>query len=76
MGFRATETSQFVLEVSIRALTLGGLTTLFIQLVAHTQLYATALVVAGVAAVIVADLARCITRADRRVEYFIESLKK
>jgi len=54
---------------------LGGLAMLFVQLVAHTQLYATSLVVAGVAGVIIADLARCITRADRRVEYFIDSLK-
>jgi two-component system nitrogen regulation sensor histidine kinase NtrY len=75
MGFRVTGTSQFVLGVSIRAIALGGLTILFFQLVAHTQLYATSCVVAGVAAVIMADLARCITRADRRVEYFIESLK-
>jgi nitrogen fixation/metabolism regulation signal transduction histidine kinase len=48
---------------------------LFVQLVAHTQLYATSLVVAGIAAIIIADLARCITRADRRVEHFIDSLK-
>jgi two-component system nitrogen regulation sensor histidine kinase NtrY len=70
-----TGTSQFVLGVSIRAAVLGGLAMLLVQLVAHTQLYATSLVVAGLAAVIVADLARCITRADRRVENFIESLK-
>jgi two-component system nitrogen regulation sensor histidine kinase NtrY len=75
MGFRVRGTSQFVLGVSIRTIVLGGLAMLFVQLVAHTQLYATSLVVAGVAAVIIADLARCITRADRRVEYFIESLK-
>jgi two-component system nitrogen regulation sensor histidine kinase NtrY len=75
MGFRATGTSQFVLGVSVRAIVLGGLTILFVQLVMHTQLYATSLVVVGLAAVIISDLARCITRADRRVEYFIDSLK-
>jgi two-component system nitrogen regulation sensor histidine kinase NtrY len=75
MGFRATGTSQFVLGVSIRAVALGALTIIFLQLIAHTQLYATSCVVAGVAAVIIADLARCITRADRRVEYFIEGLE-
>jgi two-component system nitrogen regulation sensor histidine kinase NtrY len=74
MGFRVTGPSQFVLGVSIRAIVLGGLTILFVQLVAHTQLYATSCVVAGVAGVIIADLARCITRADRRVEHFIDSL--
>jgi two-component system nitrogen regulation sensor histidine kinase NtrY len=75
MGFRVTGTSQFVLGVSVRAIVLGGLTILFVQLVTHTQLYATSFVVVGVAAVVIADLARCITRADRRVEYFIDSLK-
>jgi two-component system, NtrC family, nitrogen regulation sensor histidine kinase NtrY len=74
MGFRVTGPSRFVLGVSIRAVVLGGLTILFVQLVAHTQLYATSCVVAGVAGVIIADLARCIARADRRVEHFIESL--
>jgi nitrogen fixation/metabolism regulation signal transduction histidine kinase len=54
---------------------LGGMTMLFVQLVAHTQLYATSLVVAGIAAIIIADLARCITRAERRVEHFFDSLK-
>jgi two-component system nitrogen regulation sensor histidine kinase NtrY len=74
-GVRLAGTSRFVLGVSVRAIALGGLTILFVQLVAHTQLYATSCVVAGVAAVIVADLARCITRADRRVEHFIEGLR-
>jgi two-component system, NtrC family, nitrogen regulation sensor histidine kinase NtrY len=64
MVFRLSGTSQFVLGVSIRSIVLGGLTMLFVQLVAHTQLYATSFVVAGVAAVVIADLARCISRAD------------
>lgn len=64
-----------MLGVSIRAIALGGLAMLLVHLLVHTQLYATALVVAGVSAVVIADLARCITRADRRVEYFIDSLK-
>ena len=75
LGIGMAGTSRFVLGVSIRAIVLGGLTILFVQLVAHTQLYATSCVVAGIAAVIVADLARCITRADRRVEHFIEGLR-
>ena len=75
MGFRVTGPNQFVLGISIRAIVLGSLTMLFVQLVARTQLYATSLVVAGIAAIIIADLARCITRADRRVEHFIDSLK-
>jgi signal transduction histidine kinase len=47
---------------------------LFVQLVAHTQLYVTSFVVAGLVALVIVDLARCISRADRRVEGFIESL--
>src|ERR1700726_3746613 len=75
MAFRFTGTGPFVLGVSIRAIVLGLLTILFVQLVAHTQFYATSLVVAGVTAIVIADLARCIGRADRRVERFIDSLR-
>jgi two-component system, NtrC family, nitrogen regulation sensor histidine kinase NtrY len=75
MAFRLTGSTQFVLGVSLRCIVLGGLTMLFVQLVAHTQLYATFFVVAGLAAAVIADLARCITRADRRVERFIEGLR-
>lgn len=66
MVFRLSGTSQFVLGVSIRSIVLGGLTMLFVQLVAHTQLYATSFVVAALAAVVIADWARCVGRADRR----------
>jgi two-component system nitrogen regulation sensor histidine kinase NtrY len=75
MASRLTGSGQFVLGVSIRSIVLGLLTILFVQLVAHTQLYATSLVVAGLTAVVIADLARCIGRADRRVERFVDSLK-
>jgi two-component system nitrogen regulation sensor histidine kinase NtrY len=75
MAFRLTGTGQFVLGVSIRSVLLGLMTILFVQLVAHTQFYATSFVVAGLTAVVIADLARCIGRADRRVERFIDSLR-
>ena len=75
MVFRLTGTSQFVLEVSIRSILLGLLTILFVQLVAHTQFYATSFVVAALTAIVIADLARCVGRADRRVERFIDSLR-
>src|ERR1700730_485307 len=75
MDFRVTGTGQFVLGVSIRSVLLGLLTILFVQLVTHTQFYATSLVVAGLTAIVIADLARCIARADRRVERFIDSLR-
>jgi len=75
MAFRSTGTGQFVLGVSIRSIVLGLLTILFVQLVAHTQFYATSFVVAGLTAMVIADLARCIGRADRRVERFIDGLR-
>jgi nitrogen fixation/metabolism regulation signal transduction histidine kinase len=74
MAFRLAGAGQFVLGVSIRSIVLGLLTILFVQLVAHTQFYATAFVVAGLTAMVIADLARCIGRADRRVERFIDGL--
>src|SRR6267154_2261651 len=75
MAFRSSGTGQFVLGVSIRSIVLGLLTILFVQLVAHTQFYATSVVVAGLTAMVIADLARCIGRADRRVERFIDGLR-
>jgi two-component system, NtrC family, nitrogen regulation sensor histidine kinase NtrY len=75
MAFRLPGSSQFVLGVSIRSIVLGLLTILFVQIVAHTQFYATSFVVAVLTAIVIADLARCIGRADRRVERFIDSLK-
>jgi nitrogen fixation/metabolism regulation signal transduction histidine kinase len=75
MAFRSTGTGGFVLGVSIRSIVLGLLTILFVQLVAHTQYYASSLVVAGLAAIIIADLARCIGQSDRRVARFIDGLR-
>src|ERR1700736_3080223 len=75
MAFRLPETGQFVLGVSIRSIVLGLLTILFVQLVAHTQFYATSFVVAALTAIVNADLARSIGRADRRVERFFDSLR-
>jgi two-component system nitrogen regulation sensor histidine kinase NtrY len=74
MAFRSTG-GQFAFGVSIRSILLGLLTVLFVQLVAHTQFYATSFVVAALTAMVVADLARCIGRADRRVERFIDGLR-
>lgn len=75
MAFRRAGGSPFVLGVSLRAIALGCLTILFVQLIAHTQLYATALVVAAAAALLIADLARSIRRADQRVERFLAGLR-
>jgi two-component system, NtrC family, nitrogen regulation sensor histidine kinase NtrY len=74
MAFRSG-TGQFVLEVSVRSIALGFLTLLFVELLARTRFYATSLVVAGLAALVILDLARCIGRSDRRVERFIDGLR-
>jgi two-component system nitrogen regulation sensor histidine kinase NtrY len=74
MAFRSG-TGQFVLEVSIRSIALGILTLVFVELLARTQFYATSFVVAALAAIVIADLARCIGQSDRRVERFIEGLR-
>jgi len=66
MAYSLPGTSQFVLGVSARSVVIGCLSALFIQLVVHTQLYATSLVIACLTAVVIADLARCVGHADRR----------
>ena len=74
MAFRSG-TGQFVLEVSVRSIALGFLTLLFVEILARTQFYATSFVVAGLAALVILDLARCIGRSDRQVERFIDGLR-
>lgn len=66
--------SPFVLGVALRAALIGVLAMVVVQLVANTQLYATALVVASLAAVVIADLMRSVARADLRVERLIAAL--
>ncbi|MEP7311743.1 MAG: ATP-binding protein [Pseudomonadota bacterium] len=66
--------SPFIVAVLLRALLLGVLTFVVMQLLVTTHLYATTLVVFGVAALIVADLVRVVSRADRTVERFLAAL--
>jgi two-component system nitrogen regulation sensor histidine kinase NtrY len=75
MAFRRARASPFVLGVSLRSIALGCLTILLVQLLAHTQLYATSLVVAVAAALLIADLARSVRRADQRVDRFLAGLR-
>lgn len=78
MAFRFTgkfaSANQFAMAVGLRALGIGALAFLFIRLLTSTQLYATALLVAGVAALIVADLMRVVNRFEHRVERFLDAL--
>jgi two-component system nitrogen regulation sensor histidine kinase NtrY len=64
----------FTLGVSTRAAAIGGLTWGVIELLATSQLYATALVLAAVAAVVALDLARAVGRADRELGRFVDAL--
>jgi nitrogen fixation/metabolism regulation signal transduction histidine kinase len=63
-----------ILALTWRIMAIGALIVLATYLFMTTQLYATAIVVAGVAALITVDLARTIARADRSLELFLEGL--
>jgi nitrogen fixation/metabolism regulation signal transduction histidine kinase len=74
MDFRTMGPSWFAVNVAARAVLIGALAFLATYLVAATNLYATAAVVGGVVALIAADLARTITRADHSLERFLDGL--
>jgi two-component system nitrogen regulation sensor histidine kinase NtrY len=63
--------SQFALGLAVRAAVIGLLAVAVFELVFQWRLYATALVVAGVAAVVGVDLARRVGAADRMLEVFL-----
>ncbi|MBL8267069.1 sensor histidine kinase, partial [Steroidobacter sp.] len=53
--------------VALRVMVVCVLATLLIQLLAHTHLYATALILVGLCALVVHDLSRLMSRAQREV---------
>nr|ACN58781.1 two-component system sensor histidine kinase [uncultured bacterium BLR8] len=71
---RFTRVSPFVIGVLLRALLLGALAYASAWLVLNTNYYATTLVVLICGGLVVADLGRVVTRADRSVERFLEAL--
>jgi len=63
-----------MLAVVLRAALIGTFAFTVLQLLTHTQLYATAFFVAALAALVVADLAQLIGRAERAAELDFERL--
>jgi nitrogen fixation/metabolism regulation signal transduction histidine kinase len=63
--------SLFALGISIRAVLLGVISFVVLQLLTATEMYATALVLAAVGAHIAIDLARQAARADRMLHRFV-----
>ena len=66
--------SLFALGLVLRAMLAGALTFGVLALFARTQLYATALLLTGAAALLIADMAASIGRADMMLERFADSL--
>jgi two-component system, NtrC family, nitrogen regulation sensor histidine kinase NtrY len=64
----------YSLGIAVRAALLGAGAFAILQLLATQRLYATALVVAAVAAVLVFELRRHITRGDRMLAQFVSGL--
>lgn len=64
----------FSLGIAVRAALLGAGTFAILQLLATQRLYATALVVAAVVAVLVFELRRHVTRGDRMLAQFVDGL--
>lgn len=74
MDFDRARPKRCALAIGWRAVVLAALAYTVIALLAQTQLYATAVVVAGMAAWVVADIARLIARLDRSAEQDFERL--
>lgn len=66
--------SRFTLGIWLRAVLIGICGFGVALLLARTQLYATALVLAAVGALLALDLARLVVRADRMLSLFIDGL--
>jgi nitrogen fixation/metabolism regulation signal transduction histidine kinase len=64
----------FSLGIGIRASLVGVIAFAVLELLATQRFYATALVLSAVGALIVADLARHVSKGDRMLERFVEGL--
>jgi two-component system nitrogen regulation sensor histidine kinase NtrY len=74
MASRLPSTSWFALGLTIRALVVGVLSFGAIELLTVNRLYATALVLLGIAALVTLDLTRAVGRADRELGRFVDDL--
>src|SRR5262245_32304775 len=66
--------SLFAFSIGIRAIVLGGIVFAVIELLSTHRFYATAMVITGIGLLVLADLARCISKGDRLLERFIDGL--
>ena len=67
--------SPFAIAIGLRAAIVGGIVFAILQLLPTGRDYATILVLAGVAIVVLIDMARSLAKADRLLERFIDGLK-
>jgi nitrogen fixation/metabolism regulation signal transduction histidine kinase len=74
MESRILGANPFVVRVAVRAVLIGALACGALQLLLTTHLYATALVIIGLASVVIADLRKIVGNADHTVERSLESL--
>lgn len=74
MDSRVTDSSRFTRAIAVRAVIVGGLAYLAAQLFATTHLYATAVFVVGMAALVAVDMGNVISRAARAAERDLERL--
>jgi two-component system, NtrC family, nitrogen regulation sensor histidine kinase NtrY len=64
----------FAAGIGVRASLVGAIAFAILELIATQHLYATAMVLSGIAALILVDLARYVSRGDRMLERFVEGL--
>jgi two-component system nitrogen regulation sensor histidine kinase NtrY len=64
----------FAVGIGIRASLVGAAVFAILELLATQRFYATATVLSGIAALILTDLARYVSRGDRMLERFVEGL--
>ena len=64
----------FAVGIGVRASLVGAIAFAILQLLATQHLYATAIVLSGIAALILVDLARCVAKGDRMLERYVEGL--
>ncbi|HEY2402028.1 MAG TPA: hypothetical protein VGI23_16860, partial [Steroidobacteraceae bacterium] len=62
----------FSVGIGVRASLVGAIAFAILELLATQHLYATAIVLGGIAALILIDLARYVSKGDRMLERFVE----
>jgi two-component system, NtrC family, nitrogen regulation sensor histidine kinase NtrY len=66
--------ASFAVGIGIRASLVGASAFAILELLATQRLYATAIVLSAIAALLLVDLARYVSRGDRMLERFVEGL--